>query len=266
MDDATSTTATPTPEAGRGRVMAFRIVAGIFGVLLMLTNAAFGLSSLFDEKEKVHSFHNLGPFFIYTLLVGVPLIVLAIRPTDVVALRVAWAVMLGAVFASFMGEDFLSGTYFIGPIVLVILTVLAPMRSGLLRFGSPNLAMLCLAVIAAIPAIVYAWDNARIMLEGDPATDVTGHWKGHHWSGIAGVVLGLVLAAAVVAFRQHGDRMWVWIVGLSAMLFGLVGIAYSNDTLYPSSIGTMWGVIVLFAGLVYIVVGEVTARGGGDTA
>jgi len=249
-----------TRTAGRGRVIAFRIVAAIFGVILIISNAAFGLSSLFDDTQKVHSFHNLAPFFIYTLLVAVPLIVLAIRPTDVVALRVAWAVMIGAVIASLMGEDVISGSYFIGPVVLVILTVLAPMRGDLLRFGSPNVAMLCLAVIAAIPAIVYAWDNARIMLDGNPATDVTGHWKNHHWSGIAGVVLGLVVAAAVVAFRQRGDRMWVWLVGLSAMLLGLTGIAYSNDTLYPSSIGTLWGFGALFVGLVYIVVGEVTTR------
>jgi hypothetical protein len=69
-----------------------------------------------------------------------------------------------------------------------------------------------------------------------------------------------VVAAAVVAFRQRGDRMWVWLVGLSAMLLGLTGIAYSNDTLYPSSIGTLWGFGALFVGLVYIVVGEVTTR------
>lgn len=257
---------TTTPStAGRGRVLAFRIVAGFFGVVLIASNAAFGLSSLVNDEERVHSFHNLGPFFVYTLLVGVPLVVLAIRPMDVVALRVAWAVMIGAAIASFMGEDFLSGSYFIGPLVLVVLTALAPTRGELLRLGSPNIAMLCLPLIAAIPAIVYAWNNARIMLEGDPATDVTGHWKSHHWSGVAGVVLGLVLAGIVVAFRQRGDRMRVWLVGLSAMLFGLTGIAYASDLRYPSSIGTAWGVGVLFVGLVYIVVGEVTAQEGEPT-
>ena len=251
---------TSAPTAGRGRVLAFRIVAGIFGALLILLNASFGLSPLFNEADKVHSFHQIGPLFFYTLLIGLPLIMLAIHPADVTALRVAWAAVLGPVIASFMGQDFLSGTYYLAPIVLLVLTVLAPTRGQLLRFGSPNIAMLSLALISAIPAIVYAWDNARIMLQGDPATDVTGHWEFHHWSGIAGVALGLVCAAAVGAFRQSGDRMWVWLIGIAAMLFGLTGIVYSDDVRYPSSFGVAWGVLVLFLGLVYIAVGELSGR------
>src|SRR5215217_7787540 len=160
-----------TRMAGRGRVIAFRIVAAIFGVVLIISNAAFGLTSLFDDTQKVHSFHNLAPFFIYTLLVAVPLIVLAIRPTDVVALRVAWAVMIGGVIASLMGEDLIAGSYFVGPVVLVILTVLAPMRGDLLRFGSPNTAMLSLSVIAAVAASLEAWAHALIMGDGEPAAE-----------------------------------------------------------------------------------------------
>jgi hypothetical protein len=253
-------TETSGSTVGRGRVRAFRIVAGLFGALSILANAAFGLGALFDQTMKVHTFHLMVPLFIYTLLVGVPLVALAIHPTDVVPLRLAWAVLLGAVIASFMGEDFLSGTYYIGPIVLVVLTILAPTRGELLRFGSPNIAMLSLAVIAAIPAIVYAWHNARIMLEVDPAMDTSGHWSGHHWSGIAGVVLGLVLGAGVLSFRQAGDRLWVWMVGLAAMLVGLTAIVYSDEVRYPSSLGTWWGVLTLFVGLVYIGVGEVSGR------
>jgi hypothetical protein len=89
---------------------------------------------------------------------------------------------------------------------------------------------------------------------------MSGHWKNHHWSGIAGVALGLVLAAVAVTFRQHGDRLWVWMVGLSAMLLGLTGIVYADVVRYPSSIGTAWGVLTMFVGLVYIVVGEVGDR------
>jgi hypothetical protein len=123
--------------------------------------------------------------------------------------------------------------------------------------------MLCLAILAAIPAIVYAWDNARIMLQGDPMHDVTGHWEFHHWSGIAGAALSLVLVGVVVAFRHRGDRLWVWMAGLSAMWFGAAGVIFADDVRYPSSVGTLWGILTLFVGLVYIVVGEVSARSEG---
>jgi hypothetical protein len=66
---------------------------------------------------------------------------------------------------------------------------------------------------------------------------------------------------AEVDFRTEGDRPWVWLVGISAMLFGLAGVIFADDLLYPSSIGALWGIGVLFVGLVYIIVGEVTTRG-----
>lgn len=249
--------------ASRGRVLAFRIVAGVAGVLLGVANIFYGAAPIFDETQRVHSFHTLVPLWVYSLLVSVPLIVLAFVPEDVVALRVPWAVAIGTVIASLIGEDVVSGSYFVVPIILLVVTILAPTRGQLLRFGSPNIAMLSLAAIAAIPVMVYAWDNARRMLDMDPASDLSGHWKFHHWSGIAGAMLGLVLAAVIVAFRGRGDRLWPWMVGLAAMLVGVTGIVYADDVRYPSSIGTWWGVIALFAGIVYIAIAEISDRAAG---
>ena len=253
-----------TVTASHGRTLAFRILAGLFGAIAILSNVAFSISVFTDDTEKVHSFHDLGAFPSYVFLIGFALVVLAIRPTDVVALRVAWAAALGTAIAGLIGQDLVSGSYVVAPILLIVLTILAPTRRELLHLGRPNIALLSLAIIAGIPVIVYAWDNARMMLRGDPMTDVTGHWSGHHWSGIAGAALGLVLSAAVVAFRSEGDRMWTWIVGLSVMVFGLVGLLYADDVRYPSSIGTWWGVLALFAGLVYIAVAEISARAEGS--
>ena len=251
---------TESKSAGRGRTIACRIVAGVFAAFAIVSSIAFTVPVFTDADDKVHSFHNLGSFPSFVFLLGFALVIIAIDVHDVVALRVAWATAAGSVVASIIGQDFIDGTYYLVPIVLIVVTILSPVRGELGRFGSPNVAMLCLAVIAAIPAIVYAWDNARIMLQHDPMTDTTGHWKFHHWSGIAGAALGLVLAAVAVAFRREGDRMWPWVVGLSTMVFGVVGIVYADDVRYPSSIGSLWGVVVLFVGLIYIVVAEASAR------
>ncbi len=193
-----------TVTASHGRTLAFRILAGLFGAIAILSNVAFSISVFTDDTEKVHSFHDLGAFPSYVFLIGFAMVVLAIRPTDVVALRVAWAAALGTTIAGLIGQDLVSGSYVVAPILLIVLTILAPTRRELLHLGRPNIALLSLAIIAGIPVIVYAWDNARMMLQGDPMTDVTGHWSGHHWSGIAGAALGLVLSAAVVAFRTRG--------------------------------------------------------------
>jgi len=247
------------PTVSRGRVLAYRIIAGIFGVFIIISNLAFSVPQFFSATDKVHSFHDLASMPAFLILLGVALIVMMLRADDVVALRVAWAVALGTLIAGLIGHDFISGSYYLTLVGVAVLTILAPARAELLRFGSPNVAMLSLAIVAAIPAIVFAWDNARIMLQMDPAMDMSGHWKYHHWSGVAASALGVVLAAIVVSFRSPGDRMWTWVVGFAAMLFGLAGIIFSDAVRYPSSIGTLWGVGVFFVGLVYIVVAEVSS-------
>jgi|1186.fasta_scaffold01281_3 hypothetical protein len=248
------------PTVSHGRVLAFRIVAGVFGTLTLLLTIGGAISVLTTEKDKIHSFHVLGSLPVYVLLTSLPLIVLAMRPMDVVALRVAWGTAIGTTIAAIIGQDLFTGLFVIAPVVLLILTFLSPTRSELLRFGSPTIALLSLAVLGAIPAVIYAWDNARIQLQMDPSMDMTGHWSGHHWSGIAGAALALVVVGLILAFRSPGDRMWIWSGGLAAMLFGLAGIIFSDDVRYPSSIGTLWAVLVLFAGLVYIAVAEVSSR------
>jgi len=246
--------------AGGAKVVAFRIIAGLFGALEIIATLAFGVPVFTNEEDKVHSFHILGSAPVFLLLTGLAMVVLVIRPTDVLALRVAWAVTIGTVIASLMGQDFISGSYYIAPIVLIVLTILSPVRDELLRFGSPMIALLSLAIVAAIPAIIYAWDQARIQVQVDPMHDPSGHWKYHHWTGIAGSALALVLVAVVVSFRRPGDRMWIWAVGLSTMIFGAAGVIFSDDVRYPSSIGTLWGLVVLFAGLVFIAVAEIADR------
>ena len=247
------------PTVSRGRVLAYRIIAGIFGVFIIISNLAFSVPQFFSATDKVHSFHDLASMPAFLILLGVALIVTMLRADDVVALRVAWAVALGTLIAGLIGHDFISGSYYLTLVGVAVLTILAPARAGLLTFGSPNVAMLSLAIVAAIPAIVFAWDNARIMLQMDPAMDISGHWKYHHWTGVAGSALGVVLAAIAVSFRSPGDRLWTWVVGFATMLFGLAGIIFSDAVRYPSSIGTLWGVGVFFVGLVYIVVAEVSS-------
>lgn len=254
------------PTVSHGRLLAFRIVAGVFGALMLLLTIGGAFPVLSNEPDKVHSFHVLASLPVYVLLLGLPLVALAMRPMDVVALRVAWATAIGSTVAAIFGQDLLAGGFIIAPVVLVVLTILAPMRTELLRFGSPTIALLALAILGAIPAIIYAWDNARIQLEMDPNMDMTGHWSGHHWSGIAGAALALVLAGVVLAFRHPGDRLWIWAGGIAAMLFGAMGMLFSDSVRYPSSIGTLWGLLVLFAGLVYIGVAEVSDRAAADVS
>src|SRR4029079_2586931 len=76
---------TPATGAG-GRGLAFRVTAGILAVFVIVSNIAFSVPQFFSETDKVHSFHDLASMPAFLILLGFALIVMALRPDDVVAL------------------------------------------------------------------------------------------------------------------------------------------------------------------------------------
>lgn len=245
--------------ARRGSMVASRIVAGLFGALALISSVVYLVEPMTVEAERPHAFHVLASFAGGGLLVGLPLIALAIRPDQVVPLRVAWAATLGSVVAGFIGGDFVSGYYYALPLVMIVLTALSSARRALLEAGGLNVGMLAVAASAVVPAVLYAADNGSIMRECDIAHDVVGHCSMHHWTAVASSALGLVLVATVIAFRRRGDRIWVWMTGLAAVLFGLASVVYSDPDRYPSSVGAARGGLVILAGLAYVFAAEVVA-------
>jgi hypothetical protein len=76
-----------TVTASHGRTLA-RILAGLFGAVAILSNVAF-LDLGLHRTRRRFLLPTSGRSA--TVLIGFMMVVLAIRPTDVVALRVAWA-------------------------------------------------------------------------------------------------------------------------------------------------------------------------------
>jgi hypothetical protein len=245
----------------RGRVVTFRVAAGLFGALALISNLLFMAEPLATEAERHHAFHVLASFAGGGLLVGLPLIALAIRPEQIVVpLRVAWAATLGSVVAGVIGADLVSGYYYVLPLVMFVLTALSPARRSLLRAGGPNVGMLAVAALAAVPAVLFATENGSIMRECDIGRDVVGHCSLHHWTAVASSALGIVLVAAILAFREPGDRFWVRTTGVAAVLFGLASVVFSDPSRYPSSVGATTGALVVAGGFAYVAVAEIVSR------
>ena len=54
--------------------LAFRIVAGVFGVFVLGTSVPFAIGSFVDESQDLHLIHNLSGAAVYGVLLGVGLI------------------------------------------------------------------------------------------------------------------------------------------------------------------------------------------------
>jgi hypothetical protein len=236
----------------------FRVLAGLSGLALLVLSVPFLVTSFTNDADAPHRVHNVEGFAAYGLLLGLPLLVTAWKPAEHPAVfRLTWAAAVGALIAGIIGKDFVSGTHYLAPVLLVVFLALHPFRARLLDLGAPIVASFSLWAVATIPAVIYAVDNARIQPLRDPATDTTGHWEFHHWSGAAACAITIVLAGMLSSFRARDDRLAGWLVGVAAALVGVAWMAFPD---YPSSPGSGWGVVALVVGVVAIAITYVATR------
>jgi hypothetical protein len=239
------------PVVGHGRLVAFRVLAGVGGALLALSWIAFAVPSFLDEDERIHVVHNIGGLCSYVLLMGVPLMLLAWRPRQVGLLRLLVAAMLASLIGGLMSGDFFTG-YTIPFVWIGVVIALAPDRREIVRIGSPNLLLLAVPIAGVLPAMVYAGRMAD--LQHGPTSDP--HVELHHWSGMAVTAILLVLAAATSSIPGRAVRTARLLTGFAGALLAVGYIAYPNK---PGSVDTVWAVALLLASVVYLALAEVAS-------
>jgi hypothetical protein len=239
------------PAVGHGRLVAFRVLAGIGGALLTVSSFAFAVPSFVEQDERMHVVHNIGGLCGFVLLMGVPLLLLAWRPRQVALLRLLIAGMVASLIGGLMSGDFFAG-YAIPFVWIAVVIALAPDRAELVRIGSPNLLLLAVPFVGVIPAIVYAARMAD--LQHGPAADP--HVELHHWSGMAVTAILLVLAAAVSSIPGRAVRTARLLTGFAGALLAVGFLAFPDK---PGSVDTVWAVALLIASVVYLALSEVVS-------
>ena len=234
---------------------AFRIVAGVVGILLTLLQLFFvGASVAEVGGQEIHVVHNLMGLSTTTVLVSVPLLLLAWRPHQVAVLRL---VVAGGI-ASFLG-GLLSGVLpflLIAVALPIVFLLLSPDRRDVFRFGPPVVALLAIAVVGAVPGVMEA--SAQGDLQGG-MTQGDEHISQLHYAGMSVGYLTLILAAAWSAFPGRAVRTARDLTGLAG---GVLAVSFLA---YPDAIGspeTIWAVALLVLSVVYVAVAEITARRG----
>ena len=232
---------------------AFRIVAGVVGILLTLLQLFFVGASLAEVGgQEIHVVHNLMGLATTTVLVSVPLLLLAWRPHQVAVLRL---VVAGGI-ASFLG-GLLSGVLpflLIAVALPIVFLLLSPDRRDVFRFGPPVVALLAIAVVGAVPGVMEAAAQGDLqggMTQGDE------HISQLHYAGMSVGYLTLILAAAWSAFPGRAARTARDLTGLAGAVLAVSFLAY------PDAIGppdTIWAIALLVLSVVYVAIAEITAR------
>lgn len=237
------------------RTMAFRIVALLLGLAVLIPGLLFAVISLFsgDPVEQSHRVHTIGGTFGIGVM-GVLMLIVAMRPANVNAFQAAFVVSVAWAIAGIAAGDFISGTWFTGLVGAVVLLALHPQRSEVLRFsGRPSLQMLAVGLIALLPAGAYAMTMADF--QGGPLNDP--HVELHHWSGMAASALTLVAAGMAAALRTPGWPLTAWTTVVAAALFGVTSLVFPD---HAGALEVPWGWLVIAMALIFLGFGMLSAR------
>jgi hypothetical protein len=235
-------------------------MAGLGGLMVVVPSALFVLSSFTDEKEKTHTVHNVAGIAVYGVILGVGLLLSTWRPTDqIVPFRMVLAVALASAIGGLMGGDFVEGSYYLAPVVAIILLLLHPARSDVVSFARPVTWMLVVALVALVPVIAFSITQSGLQQDALPGDS---HGELHHYSGMAAISIGIVLSAIVGSFPAKGFVSGVWLVAIAGAILGATSIAYTE---YAGAYETLWAWLIIGWILAWVVA-AVYSSGMGRTS
>jgi hypothetical protein len=238
----------------KGRLLAFRLVGWFFGVLTIGYSLFLVVLSIVssDPSNTIHRFHFLAGLA-GGGLIGVFSIVLVLRPSWTSAFHVLVAQAIAWTIGGSMAGDVLTGFYITGPIGVLVLLLLHPDPRSLLRFpGRPSIALMIFAVIATMPAWIYAVTEAEF--QHGPAADP--HVQMHHWSGVAVAALSIAGAGIATSLRGVGWEFASAATSIAAVLFGVGGLAFSD---YAGAPPSGWSWVAIAAGVGFWLLARVEA-------
>ena len=243
-------------EPSKGRVIAFRVIAGIGGALAVVFTVPFTIAVVFSSgPDSIHRIHVISGAVGFGLLSGVVLLLCAWRPAEFVsAFQVAIAATVAVLVAGLLSGDLLAAGYGVQVVIVAVLVVLHPARGRVLHARAPSVPLAVLSVAALVPSIGYllTWSAMqRDAVAGDP------HAAMHHYSGMAALGIGISLAGSAVSLRASGWRAMAWFVGVSWAAMALASLAWPD---YVSAFDALWAWAALAYGIVFIAVAEWEAR------
>ena len=242
--------------ASSARRTAFRIVSGVLGVGTLAAIVPFTIASYADEADAIHRMHNTAALVTFGGLLGVLLVVVAWRPeSQLVAFRVVAITSVAGGVAGLLSGDVIAGGGFVGVIALAIVWVLHPRRGDVLRFGSPRVAPLAIAIVASVPAVAWALTQSSFQRHGVPSLDP--HAELHHYSSMASVSLSLVAAAIVASFDGAGRVFAARFVGGCWTAAGIASLVLSD---HVGAFDPTWSWALVLGGVVFVATSELAER------
>jgi hypothetical protein len=270
--------------SGRARRVAFVVVLVVFALMqFFLSPLPYAVLGWFLEPEVVsHRIHQTSFGAIFALsLVGAISLLRAPERKIAPAYQVVLPIYLTLAAVVLLDRQFdpIIGVFLVVPALLV---ALHPARRLLLRPPlDPSRVLAVLALIAAIPLVVFAVDEVRIGQQGSTVAravqedlppdaserrydnalrrsaqsaevlEAARHYG--HWSAMGAFALSIAALAVVASLRVPGWRLGAWSAGLALALYGVSSLAAPSDA---SASPAAWALLAIAWGVAFIAVSE----------
>lgn len=236
----------------RGRRVAARVVAVLAAVFWgFLWFGLIDLLVVVEQDERFHEHYLLesGWGLLYLVLVTVPLLVLARRPGEPVALAqlavATLAVLVGAVWGVAWPQ------LWNGLGLVLTVGLLAWLGRGRpVRWHRPDPVLAVLAVVGLPAAVAYGAPLARNTTDVEDITNGVSHYPMQ--ASLTLAVVGLVALAAVTR-----SRLPAWTAAVSAVWLGVESVVYPD---LKASLGTTGGALTAAWGVLVVAAVEVARR------
>jgi hypothetical protein len=225
------------------------VVAAVFWGFLWY--GLIDLSVVIEQDERFHQHYLLesGWGLLFTVLLAVPMVVLAVRPGDLAALAqlvvVTVAVLVGAVWGAAIPQLWNALGLAVTAGLLILLGGWAPVR-----WRRPDLVLSALSVIGLVAAVIYGAPLAGNTTDVEDITIGVSHYPMQASFAIA--IAGVVALAAVTR-----SRLPAWTAAFSAVWLGVESMIYPD---LRGSLGTIGGALAVAWAAVVVLGLEIARR------
>jgi hypothetical protein len=230
------------------------VIAWIMTVVAVAGGVFTAGTGIAVEDMRVHAFHNVVVASLL-LVLSAPAAFQAARDPDhplpgLVQLAAVGVAALVTMALALTIDPFTLLYVVLGG-VLWVLWLRRPSRDPFPQ-ERPNVVLLVMALVAAVPLAIYAFDNAELQ-----RIDTSEHAEFLHWVETSFYAVAVPLVGLVAAWRPATFRLSAWCAGISLTILGGASLALSD---YPSALRSPWGAIALVGGIAFVAVAEVAPR------
>ena len=233
-------------------------LAGLMGLMVLMMQLQPGFMGMAHGTDPIHRTHDATYALLFTMAV-VGMMAQLWRPSNNVAGQLMallpWAaLLLAAVLSGDAGVIRSAERILVGVATIVAASIHPARRDFLraLRLSRVSWPMLSLAVLAAVPLLVYAATNVGLQ-----RTIPDEHAAMGHYGFMAAFSFAIVGSGLLTSLRPPGWRLTAWVTGGLLAMLAAASLALPGVS---SSLSPLWATAAIAWSAIFIATAEFTKR------